>query len=110
MSYKINVSDEFLKCLKPLAKKYPSIKKDLVILQTELSGNPTSGDLIGTNLYKIRMKITSKNKGKSGGARVISYVLLQEETIYLVAIYDKSDLENISQNYIDSILKEEGLL
>jgi mRNA-degrading endonuclease RelE of RelBE toxin-antitoxin system len=110
MSYNIVVSNEFLKRLKPLAKKYPSIKKDLSVLQEELNENPTLGDLIGTNLYKVRMKISSKNKGKSGGARVITYVLVDAETIHLVTIYDKSDLENISQNYIDDILKEEGLL
>ena len=110
MNYKISVSDEFLRQLKPLAKKYPSIKKDLVLLQEELIENPTLGDLIGTDLYKIRMKITSKNKGKSGGARVITYVLLTEEIIHLVTIYDKSDIENISRVYIDDILKEEGLI
>lgn len=110
MSYNISVSDEFLRCLKPLAKKYPSMKKDLSVLQEQLSENPTLGDLIGTNLYKVRMKISAKNKGKRGGARVITYVLTEDETIHLVTIYDKSDLENVSQNYIDDILKEEGLL
>lgn len=53
MSYSIRVSDEFLRCLKPLAKKYPSIKKDLANLQAELSENPFAGDLIATNLYKV---------------------------------------------------------
>lgn len=56
------------------------------------------------------MKISSKNKGKSGGARVITYVFVEDETLHLITIYDKSDLENVSQNYIDDILKEEGLL
>ena len=86
MSYKITVSDEFLKQLKPLAKRYPSIKQDLITLQDDLIENPIQGDLLGTNLYKVRLKIRSKNKGKSGGARVVTYVLIEDETIHLVTI------------------------
>jgi hypothetical protein len=48
------------------------------------------------------MAITSKGKGKSGGARVITFVQIIETTIYLLSIYDKADTSNIS----DKILKE----
>jgi hypothetical protein len=60
------------------------------------------GIAIGNDCYKIRMAITSKGKGKSGGARVITFVQIIETTIYLLSIYDKADTSNIS----DKILKE----
>jgi len=62
--------------------------------------NPCEGVLIGENIYKIRLAI--KSKGKSGGARIITFLYTAKETLYLLAIYDKSDIENIS----DSEIKE----
>lgn len=76
MNYKIIPQKHFLKELKRLAKKYPSLKKDLQILQEELMRNPFAGTDLGSGIRKIRMAIGSKNKGKSHGARVISYSLL----------------------------------
>ena len=110
MSYKISVSDEFLRQVKPLSKKYPSLKNDLIALQSELSENPMQGNCIGENLYKVRMKIKSKGKGKSAGARLITYTILEDDTLLLVAIYDKSEIDNVSRSYINAILREEGLL
>jgi len=102
MSFKIEVTESFLKDLKRLAKKYPSIKKDLEELKKTLEINPCEGVLIGENIYKIRLAIKSKGKGKSSGARVITFLYTTKETLYLLAIYDKSDIENIS----DSEIKE----
>ena len=51
------------------------------------------------------MAISSKGKGKSGGARVITYVQIVNETIFLVAIYDKSEVENISEMDIQNRLR-----
>ena len=53
------------------------------------------------------MAITSKNKGKRGGARVITHLLvrLEGETLYLLKIYDKSDLETISEKELENLLK-----
>ncbi len=57
------------------------------------------------NCYKIRMAISSKNKGKSGGARVISYVYVANETVYLLSIYDKSDQESMADAEIKSLVE-----
>ena len=102
MSFKIETIHEFEKELKRLSKKYPSIKEDYENLLYSLLENPQQGSPLGKDLYKIRMAISSKNQGKSGGARVITHVKIVNEKIYLIAIYDKSDMENIS----DSELKD----
>jgi hypothetical protein len=60
---------------------------------------------IGNDCYKIRMAITSKGKGKSGGARIITHVLVKKENIYMLSIYDKSEVENITDADILSRLK-----
>ncbi len=52
------------------------------------------------------MGITSKNRGKSGGARVITYVKITDEIIYLLSIYDKADTDSIADNEILSRIKD----
>ncbi len=98
MSYNILTIYNFEKEFKKLAKKYPSLKTDVAKLIDELELNPLLGTSIGKNCHKIRMAITSKGKGKSGGARVITLVIIASETVYLLSIYDKSDKENITDN------------
>lgn len=105
MNYKINYTHPFAKELKHLAKKYPSVKTDVSNLITELQINPLMGIPIGNNFYKIRISIQSKNKGKSGGARVITYVQVINENIFMVAIYDKSEFESISEKELQNRLK-----
>jgi len=100
MSYSIIPTDNFNREVKQLAKKHRSLKDDLTQLRVDLLENPTLGKSLGNNVYKIRMAITSKGKGKSGGARVISYVYVQEEQIFLLSIYDKSEKENVTDNEI----------
>ena len=100
MSFKILPDPVFERELKRLAKKYPSIKSDLKIEINALMENPTMGKSLGNNCFKIRMAISSKNKGKSGGARLITYVKIVDETVYLIAIYDKSESDTISDNEI----------
>jgi hypothetical protein len=52
------------------------------------------------------MAIASKNKGKSGGARIITYVKIVDEIIYLLSIYDKADIDSITDNEILSRIKD----
>ncbi len=96
MSYSILTIPNFDKELKRLAKKYRSIKDDIAELAQELEINPTLGDEVIEHCYKIRMAIASKNKGKRGGARVITYVYVAVETVFLLSIYDKSEQDDIS--------------
>jgi mRNA-degrading endonuclease RelE of RelBE toxin-antitoxin system len=105
MSFKIIPTPPFERELKQLAKKYPSLKNDIFSLGIELTHNPRLGTSLGSDCYKIRMAISSKGKGKSGGARVITYVQIVDETIFLLAIYDKSVMENISDSEIKARIK-----
>lgn len=104
MSNKIVVRQNFQKQAERLAKRYKSFPNDLQKLVDELKENATLGTSLGGNVYKIRLAITSKNKGKSGGARVISYFYQTAETVYLLSIYDKSDTENISDKELKYLI------
>jgi len=110
MSYKIISSIKFNRYIKRLAKRYKSLAYDLMDLRAELQANPQAGEPLGRDCYKVRMSIAAKNKGKSGGARVITCVKIVGETVYLLTIYDKSEQDSILDNERDDLLRENGLL
>ena len=113
MNYNIETTASFNKEAKRLSKHYTSFKKDYEVLLDELSNNPQQGTDLGHKLRKIRMKITSKGKGKSGGARVISFTVIvseEEAVLKLLFIYDKSERANITDKEIEDILKQNGIL
>jgi hypothetical protein len=104
MNYKILTLTIFDKQLKRLAKKYPSLKNDIARLGQDLTENPTLGQSLGGNFYKVRLKITSKRTGKSGGERVITYVKVTGETVTLAFIYDKAERDTIDDSELDDLL------
>jgi len=105
MSYSVIPVDKFKKEARRLIKKFPSLKTELFELNKELSINPKTGTALGNDTYKIRLAIKSKGKGKSGGARVITYLLTENKEIYLLTIYDKSELDNIDDKTIKRIIE-----
>jgi hypothetical protein len=105
MSYSIIPTHKFEREIKRLVKKYPSLKKEYAKLIDELKINPIAGTSLGNDCYKIRLAITSKNKGKSGGARVITYVVVDDTTLFLLTIYDKSELDNISDKELKAMIR-----
>ncbi len=113
MSYKISTLSYFDVAAKRLAKKYPSFKKDLEDFRDGLQDNPLQGDELTPGIRKIRMAIKSKGKGKSGGARVITYNILAKEQdgdIVLILIFDKEDASSVKVDILKQILKEEGYM
>jgi len=106
MSYEVIAIPNFKREIKKLAKKFPSLKNDFTQLLENLEEDPTQGTSLGSNCYKIRMAITSKGKGKSGGSRVITHLKVAHTTVYLLSIYDKSDQENIPDKELKELLKE----
>lgn len=95
----------FEKQSKHLKKKYPSFAEDLEVLIKRLKENPIQGDFIGFNCYKIRFAIKSKGKGKSSGARLISHIVVENNVVYLLSVYDKSEVVSISNHQILGLLK-----
>ncbi len=110
MNYNIFLTSSFQKEFKALFKKHPSLAKDLSNLTDIIKVNPNIGISIGKGCYKIRMSITSKGKGKSGGARVITCVKIVHQSIYLLSIYDKSDRETVDDTEPTMLLEAAGLL
>lgn len=110
MKYEVRTIPPFDKEYKALKKKYASIKDDLENLKKKLEKNPEAGTKIADDIYKIRMAITSKGRGKSGGARVIYLNLFAQKTdnneIVLLAIYDKADRESVTDKEVRQALKE----
>jgi mRNA-degrading endonuclease RelE of RelBE toxin-antitoxin system len=102
--------DEFERGAKALRKKYSSFESDYDNFLNELEKNPFSGESLGKHTYKNRMTIASKGKGKSGGARVITYNLQQQSDdeilITLMTIYDKSEIDNVSDAYLRSLIQQ----
>ena len=75
------------------------------MLLKELEQEPKIGTPLGNNCYKVRMSITAKGKGKSGGARVITYLVINKKTIFLIAVYDKSEKSNLTNGELKELLK-----
>jgi hypothetical protein len=104
MSFVVRTVDKFEKESRRLLKKFPSLKSELNYLINRLEREPTTGVSIGHGFYKIRLAIRSKGKGKRGGARVITFVKVVDETVYLVTIYDKSDQSDIALTELIGLL------
>ena len=114
MKVEVRVAENFRKEAKPLLKKYPSLKSELANLEKDLLQNPTLGTALGNHVYKIRLAIKSKGRGKSGGARVISFLEIgifkedpfdQQTVVNLISLYDKSELPDLSDAEIQKIIR-----
>ncbi|MEZ0485465.1 type II toxin-antitoxin system RelE/ParE family toxin [Fibrella aquatica] len=102
MSFDVIPILPFQRQAKRLVKKYPSLKSELSTLIEQLQNEPEQGTPLGNGCYKIRLAIASKNKGKSGGARVITCVYVADNEVYLLSVYDKSERSSLN----DTELKE----
>ena len=109
MSYNIVALPTFSIKLKKLAKKYKKIKYDLQELNRELSHNPRVGIALQHNCYKIRVANSSTPTGKSGGFRVVYYFVDNNNKVFLMTIYSKTQKENLSENELLELLKLNGL-
>ena len=108
MKNEIKPTKFFKRQCKKLEKKYRSLPNEIDELEKILLKQPKTGTLLGNNAYKIRLASKDKNKGKSGGFRVITYLITKVENIYeinLMAIYDKGDTETIRTDEINKLIK-----
>ena len=107
----VSVSDDFAKEAKRLAKKYPSFKQDYKEFLESIKNNPLQGDEITKNIRKIRMAIKSKGKGKSGGARVITFNILtdiENGHVFFLLLYDKEDASTVKVNVVKQLVCDLG--
>lgn len=104
---RVVATQTFIKSAKPLAKKYRSFNADYHKLVDDLTNNPSLGIDLGDGFRKVRMAITSKGKGKSGGCRVITLdMLAKNDCLYLLYIYDKSECSNVTKDIIKKLAAE----
>ncbi len=109
MPNRVLFTSVFEKYYKKYAKKFRSLSMELSQLEQALVLNPKLGTELGDGLFKIRLAVKSKNKGKSGGFRIITYLVTQNEDgfdINLILIYDKSEISDIPKKQLLEIVNE----
>lgn len=106
----VRTFSSFDRKVKRLIKKHSSLIDEILSLGEALSQNPTQGQSLGAGLYKVRMASESKGKGKSGGFRVITYFVdesANDQTVYLVTIYDKSEQSTMDKKELLKLVTSE---
>ena len=109
MKNKVIATPYFVSRFKKFRKKFISIDEDIKKIENELLANPQTGESLGANLFKVRLASKSKGKGKSGGFRVITYLVKEVNNgieIYLITIYDKSEEANIHKKDLLQLVKK----
>ena len=108
MANSIIYSAIFIKKAKIYKKKHTSIVEELRELEVQLLKNPKQGNDLGAGIFKIRLAVKSKGKGKSGGYRIITYLVSNNDDGYIVnmlTIYDKSEESSIDKKVLLQIIK-----
>ncbi|MBY0477272.1 MAG: addiction module toxin RelE [Chitinophagaceae bacterium] len=106
MSYNVIPTPKFKSQAKRLIKKFPSLKQELSDLNITLSITPNLGTPLGNDTFKLRLAVKSKGKGKSGGVRIISFKIDKNKEVYLLTIYDKSEIASIDDRAIKFIIRQ----
>jgi mRNA-degrading endonuclease RelE of RelBE toxin-antitoxin system len=106
MSYNVIPTPNFKSQAKRLIKKFPSLKKELSDLSITLSQTPDLGTPLGNDTFKVRLAVKSKGKGKSGGMRIITFKMDRNKEIYLLTIYDKSEIASVDDRTIRFIIRQ----
>ena len=99
------MSEDFRVAYKRLKKRHRSLQQDFERLLASLLQNPMQGVELDGGVRKVRLAITSKGRGKSGGARVIVRVRIVADELQLLYIYDKADYENVSDTFLRDVMK-----
>lgn len=97
-------TDKFNKAVKSLKKRFKNIEKDTWSFIESIENDEDLGVHLGDGIYKARIANSDKKSGKSTGYRMVSYLKLVENELFLLYIYDKSDFENITESDIDRLL------
>ena len=109
MNFNVEIATDAAADLKRLTKKHRSFKKDFDDLLSSLEENPAQGEPLGKDCFKVRLAVSSKQRGKSGGARVITCVKITDERVVIISVYDKSEADTIKNKDIERRLRNAGL-
>ncbi len=90
--------------MKRLSKNFKHINSDIDKFLNALTAKEDLGIELKSNIYKVRIANSDKNKGKSAGYRLISYLKIVNNELHLLYIYDKSSLENLTEKEIDTLI------
>ena len=105
-TYKVFLFKEFRTDVKALIKRYQSLRQEIDDLIVSLATHPRQGTSLGNGIYKIRLAIKSKGKGKSSGARVMTFVNIENTTVTLFFIYNKGDRDTVSDKELQSLVQK----
>ena len=108
MIREIRFSEEFDRAFKRLKKRYRSLPDDVKKLLESLVENPEQGVELYNGMRKVRISFASKGRGKRGGGRVIIQLAVTEDCLTFVYIYDKSDMNNVSDKFLDQVIIDVG--
>lgn len=111
MNFEIQTTSYFDREAKRMAKRHRSFIDDLTALRDSLLANPYQGTELSPGIRKVRLSIGSKGRGKSGGARVITFTYLIDEksgAVVLLLLYDKADASSVKVNVVRQILDDLG--
>jgi len=108
MITEIRFSDEFNRAFKRLKKRYRSLPDDVKRLLVSLVEDPEQGVELYNGMRKVRINFASKGKGKRGGGRVIIRLAISKTSLTFVYIYDKSDMDNVSDEFLDQVIIDVG--
>lgn len=102
--YKVVEQELYQKAFKKLSKSYRHIDIDVDNFLNSINTKQDLGIELKSNVYKVRIANSDKNKGKSAGYRLISYLAIIKNELHLLYIYDKSSLVNLTEKEIDEII------
>jgi mRNA-degrading endonuclease RelE of RelBE toxin-antitoxin system len=106
----IDLTPEYKQNLRKLSKRFRNIRSDVQPIIEQLQ----QGDIVGDRItgiteeyfvYKVRVRNSNIQKGKSAGYRLI-YQVESSTSILLLTIYSKSDQTDIGANEILDIIAE----
>lgn len=112
MNISIRTTKDFDRAYRKLCKHYRSLPDDFRSFIHELETQAIEGKEVIEHVFKYRIAISSKGKGKAGGGRILTYEIMavkEEKSITLTFIYDKSAQSSVSQKEIKELLKKAGL-
>ena len=108
MIREVRFADEFNRAFKRLKKRYRSLPQDLKQLLASLVENPQQGTELYNGMRKLRLSFAAKGQGKRGGGRVIIQLAVDDTRLTFVYIYDKSDMGNVTDEFLDQAIKDIG--